>query len=85
MDSFILGETIENYKLPIPRMGVVQDEVVLVRHLGNLLVHRVKVQVRDGDDTLDLEWLCQNVRRPLVPSIITEQKSEPVVPVLSIA
>lgn len=64
MDNFVIGETVENYKLMPPVRAVVKNDTVMVRHIGNLLVRKIKVEVILGMETIELEWLVENVRRP---------------------
>jgi hypothetical protein len=68
MDSFRLGEEIQHTKLDVT--GVVTDEVILVKHIGNLLVRQVRVQVKLGVEQFNLEWLVENVR-PVLPALPT--------------
>lgn len=68
MDTFRLGESIQHTKLPV--VGIVTDEVILVKHIGNLLVRQVRVQV--GEDKL--EWLVENCKpflmeQPALPTM----------------
>lgn len=72
MDNFILGETIENYKLTPPIKGVVKDNAIIVRHIGSLLVRKIKVEVSAGMEKFELEWMVENVRRPLLAMPVSE-------------
>lgn len=68
MDTFRLGESVQHTKLPV--VGIVTNEAVSVKHIGNLLVRRIQVKV--GED--NLEWLVENcvpfVEQSALPTIM---------------
>lgn len=58
MDTFEPGQTIENFKLPIPIRGTVKDPKPIEKWIGTRFVRKVLVVVED----MSLEWFCENVR-----------------------